>query len=241
MQVVPVIDIRNGVAVRAVAGRRWEYSPLVSPLAHSSAPRDIALGLLSLFPFAAIYIADLDAIERRGDNRANIFSIAEAFPGVRIWVDAGLRNCRDAPPWLARRNVDVVMGSESLASEAELVALRDDPRVILSLDFRGETFLGPQFLPLRRELWPARVIVMTLARIGGTQGPDFARAADFCARGGERAIFAAGGVRDANDLLTLQDIGVAGALVASALHDGRLAASDLRRLQAPREQSADQK
>ena len=43
---------------------------------------------------------------------------------------------------------------------------------VLSLDFRGETFLGPQGLLDDAALWPHRVIVMTLARVGGGEGPD---------------------------------------------------------------------
>jgi phosphoribosylformimino-5-aminoimidazole carboxamide ribotide isomerase len=230
MQVIPVIDIRNGVTVRAVAGRRREYGPLVSPLACSSAPLDVARGLMTLHPFRALYIADLDAIEGRPHNRAAIFSISDAFPGLSLWVDAGLSRGRDAHPWLARRNVDAVMGSESLAAEDEVATLRDDPRVILSLDFRGTAFLGPQSLLQSPDLWPARVIVMTLARIGGDEGPDLPRLAQIRARASGKRIFSAGGVRDAKDLQALQYAGAAGALVASALHDGRLASLDLARL-----------
>ncbi|MDE2121341.1 MAG: histidine biosynthesis protein, partial [Betaproteobacteria bacterium] len=42
--------------------------------------------------------------------------------------------------------------------------------------------------------------------------------------------YAAGGVRDAADLLELRELGLHGALLASALHDGRLDAAQLRRL-----------
>ena len=42
-------------------------------------------------------------------------------------------------------------------------------------------------------------------------------------------VDAAGGVRDARDLAQLERIGVAGALVATALHDGALKGADLDR------------
>ena len=48
MDIIPVIDIRNGVAVRAVAGRRNDYLPLASPLARSSAPLKAAADALLL-------------------------------------------------------------------------------------------------------------------------------------------------------------------------------------------------
>jgi phosphoribosylformimino-5-aminoimidazole carboxamide ribotide isomerase len=43
-------------------------------------------------------------------------------------------------------------------------------------------------------------------------------------------VYAAGGVRDTRDLQALRDIGAAGVLVASALHNGRIAMQDLERL-----------
>ena len=78
-------------------------------------------------------------------------------------------------------------------------------------------------------LWPARVIAMTLERVGLRDGPDFATLAAIKARAGERELFAAGGVRGAEDLAALARTGVAGALMASALHDERLAPRDFAR------------
>ena len=47
-------------------------------------------------------------------------------------------------------------------------------------------------------------------------------------------VFAGGGVRDLADLGRLRQCGVAGVLVASALHDGRLRPEQLQALQAGR-------
>ena len=44
---------------------------------------------------------------------------------------------------------------------------------------------------------------------------------------GGREIYAAGGVRDAADLCALKAAGAAGALIATALHDGRVGRADL--------------
>jgi phosphoribosylformimino-5-aminoimidazole carboxamide ribotide isomerase len=72
---------------------------------------------------------------------------------------------------------------------------------------------------------------MTLARVGSGAGPDTARIAEVRARTAGRLIYAAGGVRDASDLGVLQQLGVAGALVATSLHDGRLSGADIARLE----------
>lgn len=229
MHIVPVIDIRNGETVRAVAGRRADYRPLVSPLAASSSPLDVVAGLQKLHPFRDLYVADLDAIEGFGSNRAAIERIGAACPDLRLWVDAGAHDGDAVAEWLALRNVDVVIGSESLVDVETLRAQLKNPRIVLSLDFRGDAFLGPPALLDAPDLWPPRMIVMTLTRIGAGAGPDLARLAPIVACAGARRVYAAGGVRGVDDLARLEEAGAAGALVASALHDGRITASDLAR------------
>src|SRR5690606_1424352 len=106
-----------------------------------------------------------------------------------------------------------VIGSESVADASVATGYAGSDRAVLSLDFRGETFLGPAELLDDAALWPARVVVMTLAKVGSGAGPDLVRLADVAARAGGRALFAAGGVRGPEDVEALQQAGVAGALV----------------------------
>ena len=67
MQVIPVIDVRGGVAVRAVAGERSAYQPLETPLADGCDPAAIAHGANG-------------EMQRR---------IAEAWAGSAVWIDDG--------------------------------------------------------------------------------------------------------------------------------------------------------
>lgn len=227
MQIVPVIDIRNGVVVRAVAGDRQNYRPLVSPLSGSSEPRAVVAGLRATYRFNALYVADLDAIEGRPTNDAIIEALTGAQPDLRLWIDAGVGSADGIAERLTHSTMDLVIGSESFADIGALASLRDEPRAILSLDFRGDDFIGAPELLVQNELWPSRVIVMTLARVGLGRGPDFARLSEIVARAGKRQVYAAGGVRNAADLARLEAMGVAGALVASALHDGLLTPADI--------------
>jgi len=228
MDVIPVIDLKGGAVVRARLGRRETYAPIETPLAATSAPLDIVAGLLALYPFRTIYAADLDAIERRGDHGAVLRALGEAFPAVTFWVDAGVTEVDAARSWLARHERDaLVLGSESLKDAAALAALRGEKRVVLSLDFAGERFLGDPAILAAPRLWPARAIVMTLGRVGADAGPDFERLASLRRPDGA-ALYAAGGVRGPDDLAALARAGVKGALVASALHDGRLTGADVK-------------
>ena len=222
--VIPVIDLKGGAVVHARAGDRARYEPIRSLLAQGSKPAAILDGLLRLAPFSHCYIADLDAIEGRGDHRALIARLTQRYSGVEFWTDCGVATA-EAAASVAADGAIPVLGSESLAAASELTAALEGlgpAGCVLSLDYRGEDFLGPAEIETRTELWPDRVIAMTLSRVGSGVGPDLARLAKLQRQIGRRRIFADGGVRGLADLKGLAAMGVAGALVASALHDGRL-------------------
>jgi phosphoribosylformimino-5-aminoimidazole carboxamide ribotide isomerase len=230
MEIIPVLDLKGGVVVRARMGERHLYAPIATPLAATSDPLDVARGLLALHSFAALYIADLDAIEGRGDNSAALRRIRRGCPGVSLWVDNGIADPAAAARWLDAGLGSLVLGSETQSDAALVRALADDDRVILSLDFRAAGFQGPAEILDEPPTWPARVIAMTLARVGSGAGPDLERLAAVRRMAGGRRIYAAGGVRDAADLAALTHAGIAGALVATALHDGRLGRAEIAAL-----------
>ncbi|WP_448187993.1 HisA/HisF-related TIM barrel protein [Azospirillum sp. sgz301742] len=231
-QVIPVLDLRDGGVVHARRGDRGRYPPLRSSLCIGNEPVAVVRGILGLFPFRTIYVADLDAIEGTGDNRAALFRLKEAFPEVGLWVDAGFREAEPVRDFVALGIGDAVLGSESLAGGEPLEALKAEPawrHIVLSLDFR-DRFVGPPDLLRRTDLWPQRIIVMTLARVGAGEGPDRSRLAEVRHAMPRADLFAAGGVRDGGDLKDLAAHGSAGALVATALHDGRIGRADLETL-----------
>lgn len=232
MQVIPVIDVRHGVAVRAVAGDRSNYRPLTSPLAASASPDDVARGYMRLHPFPALYLADLDGIEGRGCDTSLPERLSRAG-APSIWVDAGVTPAIGVEQALASDKVVAVLGSESGWTAESLSALPDRhrSRIVLSLDFRGQTFLGDNGLLSSPAAWPARVIVMTLSNVGTASGPNCDALREMIRRARSAApapaIYAAGGIRNAADLASVRALGAAGALVASALHAGTITASDL--------------
>src|SRR5262249_9162262 len=91
---------------------------------------------------------------------------------------------------------------------------------------------------MHADCWPARVIVMTLDRVGSQSGPDLERLRAVKAAAKDRAIYAAGGVRDGDDLQSLVNAGITGALVAAALHNGQITAADIHALQGEPRQRA---
>ena len=227
MRVIPVLDLLGGKVVRARMGDRASYRPIESPLSPTSDAVDVVRGLLAVHPFQTLYVADLDAIQRRGDNLSVIRRIRAEYLALSMWIDDGAADF-DALDALIRADLGApVIGSESQRDGALVARHRDSSRVVLSLDFRGDAFQGPEEILSEPKLWPRRVIVMTLARVGGGAGPDLPRLAAIKRIAGDREIYAAGGVRDSADLSALKTAGVAGALIATALHDGRVGKADL--------------
>lgn len=233
-RVLPVLDLMAGEVVAARAGERARYAPIRSPLAAASAPADLLAALLARSGAQEAYLADLDAIMRGRPQSALVAGLLAAFPGVRFWLDAGFHSAAAAlqavqalAPDAAAR-VLPVLGSESLAAHEDLSAPGLAGRCVLSLDFGVEGFRGDPAWWQDARTWPQRVIVMSLAHVGVGGGPDLARLAEACARAGPREVLAAGGVRSAQDLIALRRIGVSGALVATALHQGRLGDSGAR-------------
>lgn len=222
--IIPVIDLKGGHVVHAQAGARARYMPIRSVLATSSAPEAVLDGLLALAPFRCIYIADLDAIEGAGDHRQLIATLARRHETVEFWVDGGFTKASAAIGVGADR-LTPVLGTECLRDIETLAAVMvrlGGGGCVLSLDYRGAAFLGPAALATRSEAWPDRVIAMTLSRVGMSAGPDFERLASLRRSAGAHHLFAAGGVRGCADLDRLAQMGLHGALIASALHDGRL-------------------
>ncbi|MDZ5452281.1 HisA/HisF-related TIM barrel protein [Labrys sp. ZIDIC5] len=221
VEIVPVIDLRHGSVVRAKAGDRARYQPIVTPLSPTADPVDVAAGLLRAAPSRQLYVADLDGIEGRGRDTASLRRLAHAFPAVRLWIDAGIATRSEAEAFFDEGLGLPVLGSESQSGDRLVRDLAD--HAVLSLDFRGDDYVGPEAILATPSIWPERVIVMTLGRVGMGSGPDLDRLSALRRQAPARCrLYAAGGLRDKGDLAALAEIGVSGILVASALHDGRL-------------------
>jgi phosphoribosylformimino-5-aminoimidazole carboxamide ribotide isomerase len=227
LHAIPVIDLMGGQVVRARMGDRASYRPLESPLSPTSDPIDVVRGVLGIFPFPRLYVADLDAIQGGGDNRQTLRRIRAEFPLLQMWVDNGAADASSLHALIGADLGTPVIGSESQRDSTLIAQHRESMRIVLSLDFRGDAFQGPQEILAEPALWPQRVIVMTLARVGTGAGPDLARFAAIRSIAGGREIYAAGGVRNAADLRALKETGVSGALIATALHERQIVRSDI--------------
>jgi phosphoribosylformimino-5-aminoimidazole carboxamide ribotide isomerase len=240
MRVIPVIDLKGGVAVHAVRGQRERYRPLQSRIAEGSEPVHITRAVRERLGLDELYVADLDAIAGGPGSPDVVAALARE---ARVMVDAGAAAAAAVARLLELGVARVVIGTESLPGTEAFRRLRaelPDAPLVLSLDLRDGQVISPD--PTLAGVGPAEAlarladagareaVVLDLARVGSGKGPDVALVAELRARLPEVQLLAGGGVRHAGDLRALAGAGAAGALVATALHGGAIEADELRAL-----------
>jgi phosphoribosylformimino-5-aminoimidazole carboxamide ribotide isomerase len=239
MRIIPVLDLKDGVAVHAMGGQRDTYAPVRSVLAPSADPIALARAFVTRLGCDACYVADLDAITGRGDHGASIHAIAQL--GLAVWLDAGVSSAKDAERAIGHGARRVIVGTETLRDPRELPAIVAAVRAaaaappadcVLSLDLRDGRLLGgaaaverlgPTDLGLAA--WDAGIrafIVLDLARIGHRRGVDTRAAHALRQSLPDAEIVVGGGARDASDLEELARQGFDAVLVATALHTGAI-------------------
>ena len=236
MQIIPVIDLLNNVVVHAKRGQRQHYQPIQSQLTASSAPLDIVTSLLELYPFQTLYIADLDAICGTGNNNGAIEAISQVYPNLTIWLDCGIGQMNARALYIGG-NIRPVVGSENIQilQDYRAISYACQNKHVLSLDYSVASAMGIKELHQSARFWPDDTICMTLNAVGGAQGADMERLNEImrlnAARKTQSRIYAAGGVRHLQDLQALARMGITGALIATALHNGSIGPTDLLILQ----------
>ena len=225
MQIIPVIDLKNGIVVHAKHGNRDGYAPLQSCICNSADIFDVVETFWDLFRFPTLYIADLNAITGQGHNAGLLSAVLAAFPAITFWVDGGYPLCQS--DFISFPNFLPVLGWESFNDNnvGEISAFGE--RFILSLDYSATGEMGAKSLFYKQDLWPKDIIIMNLPKVGSNAGPDIKRLCDYKKHCPGHNFIAAGGIRDKRDITELSEAGISQALVATALHNGNITPTDL--------------
>jgi len=184
-----------------------------------------------------------DKVRPAGASQDAIVAAMAAL-GAPLWLDAGVSSADRARHALDLGAARVVVGLETLTSFDALTricaALGGD-RVAFSLDLRdGKPVFAagasdgvgpgePAHVVAARAAHSGAgaVIVLDLARVGTGAGLDLALIARVRETTPGLTLVAGGGIGGLEDLVRLADSGCDGALVATALHDGRLGAAEV--------------
>ena len=251
MQIIPVLDLAGGVAVHAQAGERTRYAPLKSGLVPDRVGDAVALlrAFHAMLNVHECYVADLDAIQGGAIQRSLIRELAEFHTGFSgaLMVDAGTSLSGGTLEVLSCGASQVVVGLETLNAFADLartVEVVGHARIVFSLDLRlGTPILhpamqdakgaGPDVLALADQAAAAGIttmLLLDLGRIGTGCGVDLGLLDTLRRRFPHLRLLAGGGVLTRLDLERMRDTGCDGALVASAIHTGRVTPADLAAL-----------
>jgi phosphoribosylformimino-5-aminoimidazole carboxamide ribotide isomerase len=243
VRVIGVIDLRSGGAVHARAGARDRYAAVQNAAGRTIDPgnaQTLAEIYIDVLGVAEIYVADLDAILDQRPQDAVTGRLA-SLPAP-LWLDAGVRTVDDARQAIELGASRVIVGLETLPSFdvlSEICATVGRDRVAFSLDLRyGQpifahgTHVGrarsPEEIASVAVASGARtVIVIDLARVGTGRGLDVDLLSRIHAAAPESTLVAGGGISGWDDLVHVSKAGCSAALVATALHDGRITAAEI--------------
>jgi phosphoribosylformimino-5-aminoimidazole carboxamide ribotide isomerase len=183
------------------------------------------LGVLGEVLPREVYVADLNLLTGSGENLAVIRSISHK---VKTMADIGVSNLSDLGS--LPNVVTPILGTETASLEMmEEAALHR--KVVASLDMKNRKVItrdpllakqNPlQVLRRLNDLPLEGVILLELDRVGtslGLDGEFLKRAALIC----KHPLILGGGVGSVEDLTMLEGLGFSGALVATAVHNGKI-------------------
>jgi phosphoribosylformimino-5-aminoimidazole carboxamide ribotide isomerase len=228
MRCILACDLKGGIVVRGVRGERDRYRPIAesSRVVRTSAPLDVVGEIRP----KETYIADLDRITGAADQ----LEIIKALSGMtRTMADIGVRDTRDFSLAMG------VSGAAVLGTETAPLGVMEQcqgSRMVVSVDMRQGRVVcrDPAFnvkpldaIKLLNGLELGAVILLDIGRVGSGEGVDAGLVAEAVSRC-RHDIIVGGGVRGASDLDLLERCGASGAIVASAVHDGRIPLGLLR-------------
>ncbi|MEE8167611.1 MAG: HisA/HisF-related TIM barrel protein [Candidatus Hydrothermarchaeales archaeon] len=214
MEIIPVLDVMGERAVAGKSGERETYSELKTIFSDSSDP----VGIAETLPFDRLYVADLDGIMRGEPDLKLLDRLSRV---KKVLVDIGIRDYKDFQK-LDPLDVDVIVATETLKSPDRLQDMLHG--AIVSIDMKDRKVLSP-FLPeevseafdFLKNMDAKRFIFLDISSVGTLTGNrfDFLRALDWSSE----EITVGGGITG-DDLKVLEEMGVKGALVGTALHRG---------------------
>ena len=208
MEIIPVIDLKGGVVVRARHGDRAAYRPDRDAAQPDQRPArrgrraccrcirsDASMSPISTRSKGA---ATADAILDR---------LRERFPTSRSGSTMAAATRPAAERFLARAAAARrSCSARNRSATRELVrALRQaSARRSCRSTFAATVSSAPKRCCAIADLWPDRIIVMTLARVGSGAGPDLDALCEVQERAGARQVYLAGGLRERDDLAAVK-------------------------------------
>src|SRR6478672_977307 len=236
LELLPAVDIAGGQAVQLVQGVAGSEKRFGDPV-------EAALNWQKRGA-EWIHLVDLDAAFGRGHNRELLAQIVGTLD-IKVEMSGGIRDDTSLEAAMATGCRRVNIGTAALERPewcAAAIASYGD-RVAVGLDVRGRTLAARGWTEEGGDLYDvlarldaegcARYVVTDVNKDGMLQGPNLDLLQDVCAAT-DRPVVASGGITELADLEALMGLvtpgeqpgGVEGAIIGTALYEGRFTLTD---------------
>ena len=172
---VPVLDLKDNIAVSGKSGLRDTYTPLQTVFAPSANPVDIANGL-SINGADELYIADLDLIEGNGHNIHDVKMVNSILP---VMLDAGVKDFESFTFFLEYA-YKIIVPTETIKSIGEIKKIFEKypkERIVVSVDVKDNELYSKnldislaEFKEILEELGPDEIILLDITGVGTQKG-----------------------------------------------------------------------
>ena len=231
LELLPAVDIKDGQAVQLVQGVDGSEKRFGDPVEAALRWQEAGAEWL--------HLVDLDAAFGHGQNRALQGEIVGRLD-IKVEMSGGIRDDESLEAAMATGCRRVNIGTAALEQPewcAAAIASYGD-RVAVGLDVRGRTLAARGWTEEGGDLFEvlarldaegcARYVVTDVNKDGMLQGPNLDLLRSVCAET-DRPVVASGGITELSDLAALTDLvtdGVEGAIVGTALYEGRFTLED---------------
>ena len=223
-RIVFVTDLLGGRVVHAIKGEREKYQPVENSKV-SNSPEPIEM--ISEIKPKEVYIADLDRLQHTGNNFEVIKKISAL---TKTMVNIGVEKNDDIEKCLSIADT-VILSSEASSFEIMKYASRNYPgKTSITIDIKNGSILTKdedlkkepkELVKLLNELNIKDIVIIDLSKVGTGAGFDEDFLREIKGISNHNILFG-GGIRDMNDIDMLKEIGISGALVATAVHNGKI-------------------
>ncbi|CAN5341666.1 bifunctional 1-(5-phosphoribosyl)-5-((5-phosphoribosylamino)methylideneamino)imidazole-4-carboxamide isomerase/phosphoribosylanthranilate isomerase PriA [soil metagenome] len=231
LELLPAVDVAGGRAVQLVQGVAGSEKQFGDPV-------EAALNWQRRGS-AWIHLVDLDAAFGRGQNRDLLERIVGTLD-ISVEMSGGIRDDESLAAAMSTGCQRVNIGTAALEQPewcAKAISEHGD-RVAVGLDVRGRALAARGWTRSGGDLYEvlarldsegcARYVVTDVTKDGMLQGPNLELLSAVCART-DRPVVASGGITELSDLEALMGLveqGVEGAIIGTALYEGRFVLED---------------
>jgi len=226
LTLLPAVDVSRGRAVQLVQGEASRETAYGDPVAAARRWQDAGAQW--------VHLVDLDAAFGRGSNAALLAGLIAGLD-ISTELSGGIRDDGALEAALKTGAQRVVVGTAALERPdwVRRVIAKHGDRIAVGLDARGDrlaargwTTDGGDVMTTLQRLDAdgcARYVVTDVAKDGMLRGPNLDLLTRVCAAT-SRPVIASGGVSSLDDLRAiagLRPAGVEGAIIGTALYEGR--------------------